>query len=463
MTLSRFSRTFAIVVLVTWAVGLPAAQSRVRADSVGPGSLSCSPAPCVLPPTQVSPGPNPDNDPAIVASPANPRDILVGSNSWNCSLYESLASYSSVNGGSSWSDACMHPVFFDGNTYSPDEGPILAYDRNGAAYIAGEYSDSNGDSAIAFEKSTDSIHWSDSGIALARSGDLPSYCWMAGDTNSGSPYVNSIYVSCVMVGPPFQFTQNQVVVSHSNDGGRTWHVVNVAPIQNSPEEDFNTAMAVGKDGTIYVTWMFCINAGVQACGDDKAYMVFSKSADGGNTWSEPTLIAKVTLIHPIPNTVGAVASNIPAIAVDASDRAYSGNLYVVMYNWTGTFMQVQVVRSTDDGDTWSKPTPVAPGITHDQFLPWIAVSPTGLVGVVWLDRRNDPTDTAYQAFAGISTDGGLSFQPNVQLTTAFSKIGTGWGGYDGATWDGANYFLAAWMDNSQTKYIQDYVGGIRLK
>jgi hypothetical protein len=128
-------------------------------------------------------------------------------------------------------------------------------------------------------------------------------------------------------------------------------------------------------------------------------------------------------------------------------------------------MQVQVVRSTDGGATWSKPVPVAPGVTHDQFLPWISVSPTGLVGVSWLDRRNDPANINYQAFAGISSNGGLSFQ-NVQLTSGFSNpnaIMGSLGNYTGNTWDGPNYFLAAWMDDSQTMYLQDFVGGIRLK
>jgi len=129
-------------------------------------------------------------------------------------------------------------------------------------------------------------------------------------------------------------------------------------------------------------------------------------------------------------------------------------------------MQVQVVRSTNGGTTWSKPVPVAPGETHDQFLPWISASPTGLVGVSWLDRRNDPNNIDYQAFGAISTDSGMSFQPNVQLTTGFSNPtteGSTIGDYTGNTWDGPDYFLAAWMDNSNDSDLHDVIGGIRLK
>ena len=149
-------------------------------------------------------------------------------------------------------------------------------------------------------------------------------------------------------------------------------------------------------------------------------MLFSKSRDGGETWSSPTLVAKVLLGNGIPHTQFG-ATNYPAVGVDNSGGPHAGSLYVVMYNWTGAFMQVQIVSSADGGNNWSRPVPVAPGITHDQFFPWLSVSPTGLVGVSWLDRRNDPANVNYQAFAAISVDGGLSFQPNVQLTRNFSN------------------------------------------
>ena len=143
-----------------------------------------------------------------------------------------------------------------------------------------------------------------------------------------------------------------------------------------------------------------------------------------------------------------------------------------MFEWTGTQMRVIVIHSADGGTTWSKPVPVAPPTeTHDQFFPWLSISPNGLVGVSWFDRRNDPANISYQAYAAISSDGGESFQQNVQLTTAFSNPdNSGYaqgvnflGHYSGNTWDGPNYFIAAWMDTSDGISSQDYVGGIRLK
>jgi hypothetical protein len=360
----------------------------------------------------------------------------------------------------------MVPLLSGDQEYIPDVDPVLGYDRNGVAYIGGFYLDDNGRSSFGFEgfeKSSDGVNWSSPGEAVIRRDYVPGYCWMAIDDSAASPYVNSVYISCVMVGPLSTNANNQVVVTRSTDGGATWQQGNVAPIQKSPDQDFYTALATGKDGTVYLTWMYC-NTGPQACGNNKGYMVFSKSSDGGSTWSTPVLVAVVGL-HSLPNTFISVPDR-PAIAVDDGDGKNAGNVYVSMFNWTGSFMQVQVVRSTDGGTTWSKPMPVAPGQTHDQFLPWISVSPNGLVGVSWLDRRNDPNNTNYQAYAAISSNGGLSFEPNVQLTSSFSNpnaIVGSLGNYTGNTWDGPNYFLAAWMDDSQTTYMQDFVGGIRLK
>ena len=361
----------------------------------------------------------------------------------------------------------MVPVFRNGTGYNPIGSPILGHDHNGVAYIGGFYMNDSGESAFGFEgveKSSDGVTWSLPVAAVIRPHYFPGSCWMAVDASATSPYVNSIYVSCIVVGPLGFDNQNQVIVSHSNDGGLSWQQVAVAGIQKYPDYDNGTNIAVGRDGTVYVTWMYC-NSTPYACGNDKGHVLFSKSSDGGNTWTFPTWITAVPLSHGLPNTDIGIY-NTPAIGVDNSGGPHTGNLYVVMYNWTGSFLQVEVVSSTDGGMTWGKPVPVAPGIAHDQFMPWLSVSPTGLVGVSWLDRRNDPANINYQAFAGISSDGGMSFQPNIQLTSGFSNPTQGTfrtiGVYTGDTWDGSNYFLATWMDNSNSTAMEDYVGGVRL-
>jgi hypothetical protein len=423
-----------------------------------------------LPPAQASEGGALVNTPSIAADPLNPKHLVLGANDFNCGF---SASYTSADGGLTWTvPFCMPDLNHRGRLFSPGSDPAVGYDRNGVAYIAGPYFHAEGGNItgfVAFSKSNDGIHWSQPAVALNAGNSFAAYSWLAVDTNVGSPYVNSLYVSAVAIGPPGVQSQDAVFVAHSADGGATWKTVGVAGVQNYPANDFYTNMAVGKDGAVYLAWMYC-NKGPNACNDHKAYMVFSKSTDGGNTWSTPTLMTTVTLLSTaLPNTSVGV-TDYPAIGVDNSNGPYAGNLYVVMYNWTGTCMRVQVVRSSDGGNTWSKPVPVAPASdTQDQFFPWLSVSSTGLVGVSCLDRRNDPANIDYQAFAAISADGGLTFKPNVQLTKAFSNPNVNgypenlWmGDYTGNTWAGPD-FVAAWMDSSNGVDMQAVVGGIRLK
>ena len=410
--------------------------------------------------------------PLIVTNPVNQKELLLGSFDANCPPPSALGFHLSRDGGSSWTRVeCMPTIIKKNSVWWPTFEPMVGFDRKGNAYIAGSYSPSEGSGGfIGVQKSPDGGRWGTPVVALGGPGQtFPFETHLAVDTGAGSPWVDSVYVSGIMWTD--QGYKNQVRVSHSTDGGTTWKQAAVEPVQSFPEEDDFTRMAVGKDGTVYIAWQRCrgkSGSGGGLC--PKMHMMFSKSTDGGNTWSPAQQIATVGMPHiwGLPHTrYRERVYNWPVIAVDNSEGTHSGNLYVAMYNWTGTFLQVQVIRSTDGGAHWSKPVPVAPpSDTHDQFFPAISVSPTGLVGVSWLDRRNDPANHRYQAFAAISTDGGITF-PNTQLTKAFSNPDKNghynWmGDYTGNTWAGGN-FIAAWMDSSNGVDMQEVIGGIRLK
>lgn len=444
-----------------------------KAQAAGkPGGFHCSPAPCVLPPIQASEGGSIVTDTPIVTNPLNAKQLLLGSFDGNCSAPSALGFHLSRDGGSTWQRVlCMPEITKGGKLWDPLDEPSVGYDRNGTAYVAGLYSCTGycyeytaGFAAV--QKSSDGTHWSKPVVALRQPGQtFPFETWFTVDTTAGSPRVNSLYVSGVMWTD--QGYKNQVLISHSTDGGATWKQAAADPVQIAPAGDDFTRMTVGKDGTVYITWMRCVWNANYIC--DTARMLFSKSTDGGNTWSRPHLMTKVTMptSWSLPNTKGERVFNYPVIGVDNSNGAHAGNLYVVMYTWTGIYLRVQVVRSENGGKTWSNPVPVAPASdTHDQFFPSLAVSSTGLVGVSWLDRRNDPANINYQAFAAISSDGGRSF-PNVQLTQAFSNpdtngtINSWMGDYTGNTWAGPD-FVAAWMDSSNGIDMQEVIGGIRL-
>jgi len=442
---------------------------------------TCSPAPCILPPVLASESGSEVTDAPIAADPRNPKHMIVGSDDFNCPDPSLLGFHVSSDGGSTWNTVCMTSVIDGEHEYYPEINPSVGFDLNGVAYIAGDYGDTEqAGGVVGVETSRDGMHWSSPVIALSATDRFTDYSFLTLDSNPASPFANRLYVSSVLIGPLGDNSKNQVAVSHSGDGGSTWTVVPVGPEQTFPASDAYTDMAVEKDGTVYVAWQHCADSGRDVgCSDREVYTLFSKSTDGGGTWSSPKIITKIDRgtslcqcasgILPNSNTIRVY--NYPALAIDNSVGPHAGTVYVSMYSWTGTYMRVGVIRSTDGGDSWSKPVPVAPpSNTHDQFFPWISVSPTGLVGVSWLDRRNDPANVNYQAFAAISTDGGKTFQPNIRLTSSFSDPNQNgypqnlWmGDYTGNTWAGPNNFVAAWMDSSNGIDMQDVVGGIRLK
>jgi hypothetical protein len=465
-----FCRGVALIVLLVIAghllAGSAQGQSAEARTPAKTGRFTCTPAPCVLPPTQASEGGGTVTDTPIATNPLNPKQLLLGSVDFNCSGERSnLGFHFSTDGGSTWERVeCMPAISINQQIYLADDEPSVGYDRNGNAYISGLYFDTGGygnHGLVAVQKSSDGTHWSKPVIALRLPGQtFPYMTRLVVDGRPRSHRLNSLYVSGVMA---LGQGKTQVLVSHSTDGGATWKQAALDAVQKYPDQDELTRIAVGKDGTAYATWLQCASP----C--RTAHIMFSKSADGGNMWSSPNRIAKVTmpLDWSLPNTFER-AYNYPAIAADNSDGPHGGSLYVAMYTWTGAYLRVQVIRSSDGGTTWSQPVRLTPKTdTHDQFFPAISVSSTGKVGVSWLDRRNDPNNIDYQAFAAISTDGGQSFQPNWQLTTAFSNPKTNgtqnnWmGDYTGNTWAG-DTFIAAWMDSSNRVDMQEVVGGIRL-
>lgn len=119
------------------------------------------------------------------------------------------------------------------------------------------------------------------------------------------------------------------------------------------------------------------------------------------------------------------------------------------------------------GNTWSTSVPVAPASdTHDQFFPWLNVDSKGNVGVTWLDRRNDPNNVNYEAFATWSSNGGSSFHKNVDIASTPSNpfddgFDSGFmGDYTGDAWFGKKLF-ATWTDCRNGSYSQSEVGGLK--
>jgi hypothetical protein len=409
--------------------------------------LACSKPPCVLPNVLITSGQSANT--ILAANPAKDSQLLAGLDE----DYGGTCPFGSVNGGKTW--------YQSQNGRCAGETPSLAYGNNSTAYQVG----SGYESDIEITSTSDNGNtWSTPvdavGPLFADGSTLTP--WLVVDNSAGSPYTKSLYIAATQISN--SQVQSEITVSYSRDGGSTWTMEIVDPVQTEPAVDHYSRVAVGSDGTVYVTWQRCEMTGQHVnCGGTKAQMWLSKSTDGGNTWSSPVQIAVVTLAPDtcscafygnLPHTYVPVA-NPPLVAVDNSTGQYAGSLYVVVYDWTGKQMRV-------GGSTWGKPVLVAGGAKHDQFFPSISISDAGVLGVTWLDRRHDPQDVFYQPFATESTDGGKSVGKNYLLARPLSNPYYGnMGDYTGNTWSG-NYLYFTWPD-TRNAVMQDYFGGLQTK
>jgi hypothetical protein len=428
----------------------------------GSGPSNPSSAPVILTNVQASGGTQPVNEVPITADPNNALHLLSGGNDYNCGTLQGF--FTSGDGGGTWAHHCLRSVagllgFGD---------PAVAYDTAGNAYAAGIDANSSAlNGRIVFEKSTNNgATWSLPATAVTAlfPGGLTDKEWMEIDHGATSAHPGAIYISVTQFDS--SFAKIAISVSHSFDGGATWSRVQVGPTVSGTTVDQFSDLAVGSDGTVYLSWMRCSATGPTGdCGGSTASMLFSKSTNGGVTWSAP--VTMVSGVQMVPDTCGAFygcvpgtserVSNIPVIDVDQA----TGALYVVYDHWTGTNMQARVVKSTNGGATWGAPVAIVPAATRDQFFPWLSVASDGRVGTTMLVRNGG---TRYTANSAISSDGGLTYPTKSKLSTFTSNtLNDGFGGsfmgdYTGNIWTGGTLHMS-WPD-TRTGVSADETGGV---
>ena len=160
----------------------------------------------------------------------------------------------------------------------------------------------------------------------------------------------------------------------------------------------------------------------------------------------------------------------PGLAWDRTGGAHNGRVYLV-YSIErpneSDDLDIYVRYSDDNGATWSSGARVNDDRTRNsQFMPKISLDQTtGNLAVVWYDSRADrgtggpgdtdgiPNDDA-QFWGAFSTNGSLSFTPNIQISAGTSNSHDSGNGIDYGDYSGLSFLGGvahpAWSDNSNS-------------
>ncbi|HKQ96462.1 MAG TPA: sialidase family protein [Candidatus Polarisedimenticolia bacterium] len=216
---------------------------------------------------------------------------------------------------------------------------------------------------------------------------------------------NAVYVAGNA--PAARGQGGDLFITRSSDGGATFGPL----VKAGNNIGAVNAPAFGPNGEVYLAWPHY---------KGKARKVlFNRSLDGGVTW-----MSKDVEVNSVKNTPsllngGIDAGHLVAIAADAGAGPSGGNIYIVWHTGGNGGEDVVLSRSTDGGTTWSAPMRInddPTGTSTDQFLPWVNVDDAGRVLVTWLDRRDDPANVAFGLYLAVSTNGGVTFVPNVRIS-----------------------------------------------
>ena len=342
------------------------------------------------------------SEPSIAINPLNPQQVVAA--------YQVNASVGySMDAGRSWAIA-------EGTApedYRRSGDVSVTFDNQGHALLC----------YIAFDKLGTENYWAHNatrnGIFVRRSSDggktwdkdastVISQPSAPGIPFEDKPYIvadttRSKYAGNLYIGwTEFSLTKSIMLFSRSTDGGRTWSKpIEISTREGLPRDD-NGAVE-GFTGAVGA------DGALYVVWCDISGIVLAVSEDGGHTFSPSRTVVKTGPSYFDPEHVSR-GNGFPQIGIDPRN----GELYVAWSDYSNGDIDVLAASSTDQGATWSAPVRVnndAPHNGRDQFFQWMAVDPSdGSVNVVFCDRRADPANRSYYMTLARSTDHGQSFR-----------------------------------------------------
>jgi hypothetical protein len=417
------------------------------------------------------------NEPTLAIDPRNHGIWAAGSNDY-CTVPTAgdawAGFYRSANSGATWTDSLLPG--YNGDTSAQGTSSPLAAMVAGGALAAGDPQmswDGQGDLFYMGNNFNRGTENGASGLTKDNTGDI----WVAtyspaphatGTGTDGSHYVRTVLLATNtfglgsfndktdLVADPATGNVyaawsdfhgngcNEILFSRSADHGATFST----PVKISGGICGNQgpSIAIGRDGHVFVAWEGNTGGALARTPGAVNGAAFVASSDFGKTFGKARLALTYTPFisqqfsgngarecgdSPFNCPTGQTFPRFdlagPSLAADNAHGALVMAFQVAQSSGQG---QIEYVRSTDGGSSWSAPKLLAPATTGHQFFPWVTAS-NGRMSAVWYDSRGDrnysPTRAPCNSATGMtsaclnvrfaeSTDGGMTWGSSIQVT-----------------------------------------------